>query len=165
MIPKALFSSNSSEWETPSEIFDPLNEEFHFDLDVCATKENAKVYHYYADAFHWPWSGVCWMNPPYERGPDGIIRWMEKAYWAVRERGEANVVVCLVPARTDTKWWHEYAMRATEIRLLRGRIKFVGAPSSAPFPSAIIIFTRSSYTALRTPKVTAWNWKKEKKDE
>jgi len=134
-----MFSSASSEWETPPEVFDPLNKEFGFTLDVCASAENYKCGRYFdstTDAFGepWPHTDVCWMNPPYGRE---IIHWVNHAY-CVGENG--GKVVCLLPARTDTKWWHDYVMKAAEVRFIKGRIKFVGAPASAPFPSAIVVF-------------------------
>lgn len=105
-------------------------------LDVCALPENAKCARFYSpveDGLAQPWSGVCWMNPPYGRqiGP-----WMRKAY---EEAQRGATVVCLVPSRTDTAWWHDYAMKG-EVRFLRGRLRFQGASSSAPFPSALVIF-------------------------
>lgn len=133
----ALFSSKKMDWATPPEVFDPLNREFSFTLDVCATEENHKCPHFITpewNALTADWgSEVCWMNPPYGRT---IGAWMRKAH----ESSLAGAtVVCLVPARTDTAWWHDYAMRG-EIRFMRGRVKFVGAEHSAPFPSAIVIF-------------------------
>ena len=137
MVSEALFSSATCEWATPQHIFDELNNEFHFTLDVCSTDENAKCEHHFTmkeDGLAQDWEGTIWMNPPYGRE---IINWMKKAYESSKN---GHTVVCLVPARTDTKWWHEYAMRASEIRLLKGRISFVGATTSAPFPSALVIF-------------------------
>lgn len=127
------------EWETPQQIFDKLNQEFGFQVDVCATHENAKCKDYFTEEENGlvqQWTGfakVFWMNPPYGRA---IMDWMRKAYEESRKGG---VVVCLVPARTDTAWWHDYAMKG-EIRFLRGRIKFSGHKHNAPFPSAIVIF-------------------------
>lgn len=134
---KALFSSERMDWATPPEVFGPLGEEFGFTLDVCATEENAKCARYFTpadDGLVQEWTGSCWMNPPYGRE---IGKWMKKAYESSRA---GATVVCLVPSRTDTAWWHDYAMRADEIRYIRGRVKFVGAESGAPFPSAIVIF-------------------------
>jgi len=130
------FSSRNDRWETPPELFAKLNEEFGFTLDVCALPENAKCRRYFTpaiDGLKQKWQGVCWMNPPYGRH---IGKWVSRAYESARE---GATVVCLLPARTDTSWWHCYCMMA-EIRLLRGRLKFVGAESSAPFPSAIVVF-------------------------
>ena len=107
------YSSKSDEWETPDELFDDLNEEFEFDLDVCANKRNAKCKLYYTEednALVLPWDGVSYMNPPYGRN---IKAWVEKAR---SEALKGNTVVCLLPARTDTKWWHENCMMAAEIR-------------------------------------------------
>jgi len=132
------FSSKTDLWSTPQDTFDALNKEFGFTLDVCATKENAKCYNFYTvedDGLAQKWDGVCWMNPPYGRE---IKKWMEKAYL---ESLDGAVVVCLVPSRTDTVWWHEYAMKG-EIRFIKGRLKFGNAKNSAPFPSAVIIFNK-----------------------
>jgi phage N-6-adenine-methyltransferase len=128
--------SRTVEWETPQAFFDALNEEFHFDVDVCATPENAKCKKYFTqevDGLSQEWGGVCWMNPPYGRS---ISRWMEKAY--VSSLSGATVV-CLVPARTDTRWWHDYAMKG-DVRFIRGRLRFGVSKNSAPFPSAVVIF-------------------------
>ena len=132
------FSSELNDWETPQDLFDELNRKYYFDLDVCASLENAKVANYISlpdDALKEKWVGTCWMNPPYGRE---IGKWMKKAY---EESQQDALVVCLVPARTDTKWWHEYAMKG-EIEFIRGRLKFSGHKNSAPFPSAIVVFGR-----------------------
>lgn len=134
---QTLMSSERMDWETPPELFDPLNEEFHFTLDVCATVQNAKCTRFFTpeeDGLKQKWTGVCWMNPPYGRE---VKAWMKKAY---EESLRGATVVCLVPSRTDTFWWHEYAMKADEIRYVRGRVRFIGAESTAPFPSSLIIF-------------------------
>ena len=128
--------SGRDDWETPQFLFDGLNAEFGFEVDVCATVENAKCKRYFTpedDGLVQEWKGTCWMNPPYGRV---IGRWIQKAFEA--SLGGA-LVVCLVPARTDTRWWHKYAMRG-EIRYLRGRLRFGNSDNSAPFPSAIVIF-------------------------
>lgn len=135
------FSSSTDLWATPQLFFDELNKEFGFTLDVCANSENAKCEKYYTkemDGLQCNWHGVIWMNPPYGRE---IGKWMRKAYESSQMdwQTEGATVVCLVPARTDTQWWHEYAMKG-EIRFVRGRIKFGGHKNSAPFPSAIVIF-------------------------
>ena len=137
MKTETLFSSAKCEWETPLYLFEQLNKEFNFTLDVCALPENAKVENYYTpqlDGLRQDWSGVCWMNPPYGRD---ISKWMSKAVDSWRN---GSTVVCLVPARTDTRWWHEYVVPYAEVRFIRGRIKFSGARNNAPFPSAIIIY-------------------------
>jgi len=130
------FRSDDHTWETPADLFNMLNEEFSFDLDVCATPATAKCKRFFTPADNGlaqPWSGVCWMNPPYGRE---IGLWMRKAF---EEAKRGCTVVCLVPSRTDTEWWNNYAVRG-EVRFIRGRLKFGGAKSAAPFPSAIVIF-------------------------
>jgi phage N-6-adenine-methyltransferase len=138
-LTSGLMSSATDEWATPQDFFDKLDVEFGFSLDVCADDWNHKVDNYFdktTDGLAQDWVGVCWMNPPYGRT---IKEWMKKAY----ESSLAGAtVVCLVPARTDTAWWHDYAMQG-EIRFLRGRLKFVGrngVGDAAPFPSAVVIF-------------------------
>ena len=136
-INNGLFTSKTDLWTTPQDFFAKLNDEFNFELDVCANDDNHKCDKYYTkehDGLSQKWSGVCWMNPPYGRE---IGEWMKKAYESFLD---GATVVCLVPARTDTRWWHEYAMRG-EIRFLKGRLKFGNSKNSAPFPSAVVIFS------------------------
>ena len=136
MVGPALFSSKTCMWATPQELFDEVDREFGFTLDVCASPNNAKCSTYFdeqADGLAQEWTGTAWMNPPYGRE---IGRWMRKAY---ESSTQGATVVCLVPARTDTAWWHDYAVKG-EVRFLRGRLKFGGSKSSAPFPSAIVVF-------------------------
>lgn len=142
-----MFSSASAEWETPQDLFDELNNEFHFGIDLAATKENTKCPVYFdmsmdALSFPWPIGETCWLNPPYGRG---VGRWVEKAY---KDSINGTTIVCLLPARTDTRWFHDYVWDETlnrsrdnvELRLLKGRLKFGGATNSAPFPSMIVVF-------------------------
>jgi phage N-6-adenine-methyltransferase len=134
---KTKFDSIRQDWETPDELFNPLNEEFGFTFDVCATKENTKCSNFYTisdNALEQKWSGVCWMNPPF--GEQG--KWVRKAY---QEGLNGTTVVCLLPARTNTGWWHDYCMKG-EIRFIRGRPKFKGAKHGLPQPLAIVIFGR-----------------------
>ena len=131
-----MVSSLSVEWGTPQALFDGLNAEFGFTLDVCATPGNAKCARYYSpadDGLRQEWAGVCWCNPPYGRE---IGKWVRKAFEAV-QRG--STVVCLLPARTDTNWWHAYVMHG-EVRFLRGRLYFNDGRGRAPFPSAVVVF-------------------------
>jgi site-specific DNA-methyltransferase (adenine-specific) len=137
MTSSVHFSSATDEWPTPRSFFETVEREFGpFDLDPCATQESAKAPRYFTkadDGLAQIWSGRVWMNPPYGRT---IGLWMKKAY----ESSQAGCfVVCLVPARTDTAWWHDYAMKGT-IRFIRGRLKFGESKNSAPFPSALVIF-------------------------
>ena len=137
MINPGIMSSATAEWSTPQDLFDRLDEEFAFTLDPCCSHDNAKCAKHYTaaeDGLAQSWAGErVFMNPPYGRV---IGRWMEKA-WLSAQLGA--LVVCLVPARTDTAWWHDFAMKG-EIRFLRGRLRFGGGRGSAPFPSAIVIF-------------------------
>jgi len=131
------FSSKTDLWSTPQYFFDKLNDEFNFTLDPCATAENAKCDKFYTkedDGLSKDWSDErVFMNPPYGRE---IGRWVEKA----RNSG-AQVVCCLVPARTDTRWWHNSIIGGgAEVRFIKGRLKFGGSKENAPFPSAVIIF-------------------------
>ena len=139
------FSSATDQWATPQSTFDTLDKMYGpFDLDVCADRYNKKCINFISvkeDGLHVDWSkrgSTCWMNPPYGRQ---IGKWIKKAY---EESQKGCVVVCLLPARTDTKWWHDYCMKASEILLVRGRLKFGGSKNSAPFPSAIVVFTPDS---------------------
>jgi phage N-6-adenine-methyltransferase len=130
------FSSKTDLWATPQKFFDVYDAVYKFTLDVCADKNNAKCAAFYTvedDGLAQSWRGICWMNPPYGRE---ISAWMKKAH---ESSLEGATVVCLVPARTDTKWWHDYAMRG-QIEFIKGRLKFGNAKNSAPFPSAIVVF-------------------------
>lgn len=131
-----MMSSATPEWATPQDFFDEYDQYYNFELDVCATAANAKCARYFTEAddgLKQEWRGKCWMNPPYGTG---ITRWMKKAY----ESAQAGAtVVCLVPARTDTRWWHDYAVKG-KIEFIRGRLKFGGQKNSAPFPSAVVVF-------------------------
>lgn len=129
------FSSQSCEWPTPQWLFDELNKEFNFDLDACATKKNAKCKRYYAvNSLQKEWTGRVWCNPPYGRE---IGSWVEKGFDSAVDYG--SLVVMLLPARTDTKWFHSYCAHG-EIRFIKGRLKFGNAKFNAPFPSMIVIF-------------------------
>lgn len=133
-VNRVLFRSKSENWETPPHFFQALDEEFHFDLDVCALPENAKCSRYYTpedDGLSQPWNGTCWCNPPYGRS---ISAWVKKA------AESETTVVMLLPSRTDTKWFHEYIYGKAEVRFIRGRLKFGGSKYNAPFPSMVVIF-------------------------
>ena len=133
------FSSQTDLWSTPRDFFARVDAEFHFSLDVCAVAENALCPRYYSpeeNGLSQPWTGRCWMNPPYGRE---IGRWVERAFYAGSWLGTAEVVVCLLPARTDTRWWWNY-VRFGEVRFIPGRLKFGGQKNAAPFPSALVVF-------------------------
>ncbi len=130
------FTATTIECSTDQETFDKLDAEFGFEVDVCATPANAKCDRYYTrddDGLAQEWCGACWCNPPYGKE---IGRWIRKAY---ESSLQGATVVCLIPARTDTSWWHDYIMKG-EVRLVRGRLRFNGSANGAPFPSAIVVF-------------------------
>jgi len=135
--------SMRDDWPTPQWLFDALHREFEFTLDPCSSHTNAKCARHFTvreDGLGQDWAdAVVFMNPPYGRA---IGRWMKKAYESSRQ---GATVVCLVPARTDTSWWHCFAMKG-EIRLLRGRLRFEGAENAAPFPSALVIFRPAAFS-------------------
>lgn len=136
-----MTSSATPEWETPTAFFDKLNAEFGFTVDVCATPENAKCARYYTakeNGLIQDWKGVCWMNPPYGRE---IPKWIRKAFISAKQ---GATVVCLVPARTDTRWWHDHIEGKAEVRFVKGRLKFNGHKWNAPFPSAVVIFKEAT---------------------
>lgn len=148
-VNSGLFTSTTDEWPTPDDLFSALDTEFGFTLDPCATADNNKCPRYYTkavDGLTQPWPGVVYMNPPYGRE---VGKWVAKAYQASRA---GATVVCLIPARTDTSYWHDYAMRAAEVRFIRGRLHFDNARQqgrkesgeskahNAPFPSVVIVF-------------------------
>ena len=141
-----VMSSVRMDWATPWRILKMLSAEFNFALDACATPETAVCKNFFSppfqDALSDSWDvfdgSAVWCNPPYGRA---IGKWVEKAY---RESGHGNTVVMLLPARTDTQWWHDYCMKG-EIRFLRGRLNFDDTRRArAPFPSAIVIFRPGS---------------------
>lgn len=157
-----MFSSKSGLWATPQDFFDKLNEKWDFDWDVCATADNAKCDNYFSpedNALEQPWEGTCFMNPPYGRE---IGDWIEKAHTEVLN---GVITVVLLPARTDTKWFHDFIYNIYDIEFIKGRLKFgteeywqwvwrqkfidgklnklygkYGQKNSAPFPSMIVIF-------------------------
>lgn len=136
---KVHYSSVTTEWQTPRAFFQGIDLEFELDTDVCATKGNRMCNKFFSkkeDGLKQNWKGLrCWMNPPYGRE---ISKWIEKA-----SRGGADIVVALLPARTDTRWFHDFIYKKTEIRFLRGRLRFGGNANSAPFPNMIVIFRKA----------------------
>jgi site-specific DNA-methyltransferase (adenine-specific) len=145
-FPKVIFSSESEEWLTPDPLFETLDAEFHFTLDPCATPLSARCAAFYTkadDGLKQPWLGTVFVNPPYGRN---ITLWIEKAY---EESQAGSTVVCLVPARTDTNWWHDFITRAAELRFIRGRLNFdrlrngslkEAGTHNATFPSVVAVF-------------------------
>lgn len=137
--PRVIFRTGNDDWPTPQPLYDELDREFRFDLDAAASPGNAKCQHFFTvedDALTKDWNAhgkVIWCNPPYGRG---LGEWVTKAVEAM-EAG--STVVMLLPARTDTKWFHEHAPKA-ELRFIRGRVKFGAGTGSAPFASMLLIF-------------------------
>lgn len=133
-----MFSSATDQWATPQAFFNEWDALFHFTLDVCGDAQNAKCKRYFdaeTNGLAQDWSlDVCWMNPPYGRE---IARWVKKAY---EESCKGATVVCLLPARTDTAWWHDYVLPFAKVTFIRGRLKFGDSTNSAPFPSAVAVF-------------------------
>ena len=132
-----LFSSKRQDWATPDHLFRELNDEFHFTVDASATAENTKCPRYFSpeqDGLLQDWGQErIWCNPPY----NAVADWLAKAHNSSRA---GALCVLLIPSRTDTKAWHEHAMHASEIRFVRGRLRFGNAKHTAPFPSALVIF-------------------------
>lgn len=138
MVATQLLTSTTDEWATPQDLFDRLNACFRFTLDPCATKENHKAPKYYTreqDGLKQDWGGeIIWCNPPYGRT---IGEWIKRC------AEHQGIAVMLIPARTDTRWWHQYidGNPNASVHFIKGRLKFGGAKNPAPFPSAIVIFT------------------------
>ena len=138
-----MFSSKTDLWSTPWNFFDKLNDEFHFTLDPCSTHENAKCYKHFTieeDGLLQDWGNeVVFCNPPYGRQ---IKDWVKKAY--EESQKDNTTVVMLIPARTDTIYFHEYIYHKAEIRFIKGRLKFGEAKNAAPFPSMVVIFRKDN---------------------
>lgn len=140
MLTNGLFSSNTNEWATPIALFARLDAEFHFDLDPCCTHENAKCERHFTqdeDGLSRSWGGCrVFCNPPYGRE---LPKWVRKCYEESRKKD--TLVVMLIPARTDTSYFHDYIYhKAKEIRFLRGRLHFNESKQGAPFPSMVVVF-------------------------
>lgn len=146
MINNGLFLHQRDDWETPQKLFDDLNKEFSFTLDVAANDVNHKCPKYYTketDGLLQDWRGCVFCNPPYG---SQIKQWVKKAYEQNKSYG--TTVVMLLPARTDTKWFHDYIYKKAEVRFLQGRLRFVGAQNNAPFPSMIVVFNGTTDTVV-----------------
>ena len=135
-----IFTSNSDNWATPQWLYDKLDAEFHFDLDVAASDSNHKCDRYFTreiDGLDQEWSGVVWCNPPYGKE---LPKWVKKAYDYAQSGG---TVVMLLPARTDTRWWHNYC-RYAQHRWIYKRLKFNDGDKPSPFPSVLVIWDNRS---------------------
>lgn len=140
MLNKSLFTSNTEEWATPQAFFNELNKEFNFTLDPCATQENAKCKKFYTkeqNGLLQSWQGeTVFCNPPYGRE---IAKWVEKAD---KEAQGGATVVLLIPARTDTRYFHKYIYKRYETRFIKGRLHFNESKQGAPFPSMVVIMKK-----------------------
>jgi DNA N-6-adenine-methyltransferase (Dam). len=134
-----MFSSKKDNWETPRDFYNKLNQEFNFMLDPCADESNHKCDKYFTkeqDGLSQSWGGnIVFCNPPYGRE---IGNWVEKARAEAEKAG--TMIVMLLPARTDTRWFHDHIYGRVEIRFVKGRLKFGDSKNSAPFPSMVVIF-------------------------
>lgn len=127
MINRVLFKSSNDNWKTPNDVYEKLNQEFNFDFDPCPLRDERE------DGLQIEWGNCNFVNPPYSQ----ISKWCRKAY---DESAKGKTVVLLIPSRTDTKYWHDYVMKAQEIRFIKGRLKFGDAKNNAPFPSCVVVF-------------------------
>lgn len=152
MKKETMFSSASEEWATPQEFFDQLDAEFLFTLDPCADETNHKCERYFSkqqNGMEQSWSGeTVFCNPPYGRSID---KWIRKA---VQEAKDGAVVVMLIPARTDTKWFHELVFPFGHIRFVKGRLKFGEQKNSAPFPSMVVVYTQGTVIGREVREIT-----------
>ena len=149
---KVMFSSKSDELETPQSFFNKLNKTYKFTLDPCSTSQSAKCEKYYTledNGLSKSWKDeIVFVNPPYGKIKD----WVKKAHDESINNGA--VVVMLIPARTDTRYWHDYIMEeADSIYFVKGRLKFGNSPNSAPFPSAVVVFDRTKFKWVGGPRV------------
>ena len=131
-VNRGLFSSLRADWKTPKALYQSLDAEFGFDFDPCPIKPKV-------NGLDSDWRNVNFVNPPYGKE---ITKWIQKGY---QESLKGKTVVFLLPSRTDTRWWHDYIMKADEIRFIRGRLKLDDQKNSAPFPSAIVVFKHKKY--------------------
>lgn len=138
---KIPFTSLSQDWRTPKRVYDGLNSEFNFVFDPCPN-------HALIDGLKADWGSPAYVNPPFK----DISKWVSKS-WTEYQAGKT--VVLLIPARTDTRWWHDYCMKATEIRFIKGRLKYEGSKWNAPFPSCVVVFKPALLATSTTVKDTS----------
>ena len=144
------FNSAKQEWETPRDLFDKLNIEFNFTIDLAANEDNTRVSTFFSkedDSMIQEWKGVGWLNPPYgATGKYKLSNWVKKAYEETNKN--KSIVVIIMPARTNTNWWHDYCMKSKEIKFIKGRPKFGGAKYGLPQPLSIVVFDGNNTTGL-----------------
>ncbi len=149
-----MFSSKTEKWDTPQWLVGDLATVFDWDLDVCAERPNV-CYRYYTEAqdgLDSPWGDLNWCNPPYGRGDKGCAPWLERA--TTLRHGKATVF--LIPARTDTRWWHNHVWIASQIVFIKGRLTFGEAENSAPFPSAFMVI--GEINPDQRDKLASYGW-------
>jgi len=149
MQTQLFFSQKTDKHNTPDWLIRELALFFDWNLDVCVSSPNVcgNYFDESSDGLNQEWRGLCWMNPPYSE----MMEWMTKAM-----SSGANVV-CLVPCRTETRWWHKTVPHASQVVFIRGRLKFGGAPHNAPFPSAFVVFGELDETQRDALNVYGWN--------
>jgi hypothetical protein len=131
-VNRGLFTSLRGDWKTPRALYQALDAEFRFDCDPCPVKPKI-------NGLEGEWGNINFVNPPYGKE---ITKWIQKGY---KENLKGKTVVFLIPSRTDSRWWHDFIMKADEIRFIRGRLKFDDQKNSAPFPSAIVVFKHKNH--------------------
>jgi len=148
---KNRFRTQKQQWETPDELFDFLNRIYNFDWDLAGDSKNTKCKKFYSkeeDALSKKWKGVCWLNPPYGEKKSKLSDWIKKSF---DESNEGNCkVVMLIPARTNTNWWHDYCMKSEEVLFIKGRPKFKGCVHGLPQPLALVVFGKNKNTKFAT---------------
>lgn len=148
---KNRFRTQKQQWETPDELFDYLNLIYNFDLDLAGDSTNTKCKKFYSkedNALSKEWKGVCWLNPPYGEKKSKLSDWIKKSF---DESNKKNcMVVMLIPARTNTNWWHDYCMKSEEVLFIKGRPKFKGCVHGLPQPLALVVFGNNGNTKFAT---------------
>lgn len=142
---KTRFNTSRQDWSTPKELFNKLNKEFNFEWDLAAEQDNALCNKFYSkeqDGLKQKWEGVCWLNPPYGDKSSKMVNWIKKAYDDTQENPNL-IVVMLIPARTNTKWFANYIAQCCEVRFIIGRPKFGNAKDGLPQPLLFAVFKKS----------------------
>lgn len=145
---KNKFDSIKQDWNTPDDLFNRINEEFNFEYDLAASDSNAKCSKFFTqkeDGLKQKWDGVCWLNPPYGDKSSKMVDWIKKAYNDTQQNPNLTVVM-LIPARTNTKWFHQFCMKAAELRFICGRPKFGDSKHGLPQPLVLVVFKMSNNT-------------------
>lgn len=142
------FDSIKQDWNTPDNLFNKIDQDFHFEIDLAADKENSKCDKFFdkeIDGLKQKWDGICWLNPPYGDKTSKMVDWIKKAYNESQLNNNLTVVM-LIPARTNTKWFHQYCMKASEIKFICGRPKFGNSVHGLPQPLVLVVFKKSETT-------------------